>query len=56
MGVKAETTAIAVAKPAEVRAKIAEWQGVVDEIVFRAIVAEDTVDENLALVRAAKPA
>jgi alkanesulfonate monooxygenase SsuD/methylene tetrahydromethanopterin reductase-like flavin-dependent oxidoreductase (luciferase family) len=55
MGVKAETTAIAVAKPAEVRAKIAAWQGVVDEIVFRAIVADDTVDENLALVRAAKP-
>src|SRR5688572_16574546 len=42
MGVKAETTAIAVAKPAEVRAKIAEWQGVVDEVVFRAIVANDT--------------
>jgi hypothetical protein len=39
-----------------VRAKIAAWQGVVDEIVFRAIVADDTVDENLALVRAAKPA
>ena len=56
MGVKAETTAIAVAKPEDVRAKIAAWQGVVDEVIFRAIVANDTVEENLALVRAAKPA
>jgi alkanesulfonate monooxygenase SsuD/methylene tetrahydromethanopterin reductase-like flavin-dependent oxidoreductase (luciferase family) len=56
MGVKAETTAIAVAKGEEVRAKIAPWHGVVDEVIFRAVVAEDTVDEHLALVRAAKPA
>jgi alkanesulfonate monooxygenase SsuD/methylene tetrahydromethanopterin reductase-like flavin-dependent oxidoreductase (luciferase family) len=56
MGVKAETTAITVAKAEEVRAKIAPWHGVVDEVIFRAIVAEDTVDEHLALVRAAKPA
>ncbi len=56
MGVKAETTAISVAKPEDVRAKIAAWQGVVDEVIFRAIVANDTVEENLALVRAAKPA
>jgi alkanesulfonate monooxygenase SsuD/methylene tetrahydromethanopterin reductase-like flavin-dependent oxidoreductase (luciferase family) len=56
MGVKPETTAILASKPEEVRAKIAPWQGVVDEVVFRAIVANDTVDENLALVRAAKPA
>jgi alkanesulfonate monooxygenase SsuD/methylene tetrahydromethanopterin reductase-like flavin-dependent oxidoreductase (luciferase family) len=56
MGVKPETTAIVGSKPEEVRAKIAQWQGVVDEVIFRAIVANDTVDENLALVRAAKPA
>ena len=56
MGVKAETTAIAVAKPDDVRAAIAKWHGVVDEVVFRAIVAEDTVDQNVALVRAARPA
>ena len=56
MGVKPENTAIVVSKPEEVRAKLAEWQGVLDEVIFRAIVANDTVDENLALVRAAKPA
>ena len=56
MGVKAETTAIAVAKPEDVRAKIAAWQGVVDEVIFRAIVANDTVEEHLVLLRAAKPA
>ena len=55
MGVKPETTAIVVSKPEEVRAKLAQWQGVMDEVVFRAIAANDTVDENLALVRAAKP-
>ena len=56
MGVKAETTAIAVAQASDVRAKIKEWHGVVDEVVFRAIVAEDTTENNLALLRAAKPA
>src|SRR5262245_56454176 len=55
MGVKAETTAIAVEKAGDVRAAIARWNGVVDDVIFRAIVANDTVDENLALVRAARP-
>jgi len=56
MGVKAETTAIVVSKPEEIRAAVAKWHGVVDEVIFRAIVADDTVEENLALVRAARPA
>ena len=56
MGVKADTTAITAAKPEDVRAAIAQWHGAVDEVIFRAIVANDTVEENLALVRAAKPA
>jgi alkanesulfonate monooxygenase SsuD/methylene tetrahydromethanopterin reductase-like flavin-dependent oxidoreductase (luciferase family) len=56
MGVKAETTAIVADKPADVRAALAKWNGVIDEVIFRAIVANETVDENLALVRAAKPA
>ena len=56
MGVKPELTAIAVTKPEEVRAEIAKWQGAVDEVIFRAIVARDTVDEHLALVRAARAA
>jgi len=28
---------------------------VVDEVILRAITAKDTVEENLALLRAAKP-
>jgi alkanesulfonate monooxygenase SsuD/methylene tetrahydromethanopterin reductase-like flavin-dependent oxidoreductase (luciferase family) len=55
MGVKPETTAIVVSRADEVRAQLAQWQGVLDEVIFRAIVGNDTVDENLALVRAAKP-
>jgi alkanesulfonate monooxygenase SsuD/methylene tetrahydromethanopterin reductase-like flavin-dependent oxidoreductase (luciferase family) len=55
MGVKPIETTIAVAGPADVKAAVAKWQGAVDELIFRAIVAHDTVDENLALVRAAKP-
>ena len=54
MGVKPETTAIVVSRADEVRAQLAQWQGVLDEVIFRAIVGNDTVDENLALVRAAK--
>jgi hypothetical protein len=30
--------------------------GAVDEVVLRAITANDTLEENLALVRGAKPA
>ena len=55
MGVKPIETTIAANTVADVRAAIAKWNGAVDQLVFRAIVANDTVDENLALVRAAKP-
>jgi len=55
MGVKPETTAIAVATADAVPAALARWQGAVDEVVLRAITAEDTVEENLALIRAAAP-
>lgn len=55
MGVKPVDTAIAVSSAAEVKPALTAWDGAVDEIVFRAIVGQDTVDENLALVRAAKP-
>jgi hypothetical protein len=30
-------------------------EAVVDEVVLRAITGDDTVEENLALIRAAKP-
>ena len=36
--------------------RVDAWTGAVDEVVFRAITAKDTVDDNLALVRAAAPA
>ena len=55
MGVKPETTAIAAHAPEEIASALAKWRGVVDEVVLRAITATDTVDENLALLRAARP-
>jgi alkanesulfonate monooxygenase SsuD/methylene tetrahydromethanopterin reductase-like flavin-dependent oxidoreductase (luciferase family) len=56
MGLKPVETAIAAATPDEVRRGLAKWQGVVDEIVVRAITAKDTVEEHVALVKAAAPA
>ena len=56
MGVKPIDTAIAVQSPAAIATALARWQGAVDEVVLRAITANDTLEENLALVRAAKPA
>ena len=55
MGVKPVETAIAVTDPASVPAALARWRGAVDEVVLRAITAKDTVEENLVLLRAAKP-
>jgi alkanesulfonate monooxygenase SsuD/methylene tetrahydromethanopterin reductase-like flavin-dependent oxidoreductase (luciferase family) len=55
MGVKPETTAIAVHAAEDVAPALAKWRGVVDEVVLRAITAADTVDDHLALVRAARP-
>ena len=56
MGTKPEDTAIAVATAAEVAPALAKWQGAVDEVVLRALPAQDTLEEHLALVRAARPA
>jgi hypothetical protein len=56
MGVKPIDTTIFAETPAALRAAIARWDGVVDELVLRAITPADTIDETLALVRAAKPA
>ena len=55
-GVKPIDTAISVQAPAAVAAALERWRGAVDEVVLRAITATDTLDENLALVRAARPA
>ena len=55
MGLKPETTAIAAHTPEEIALALAKWRGAVDEVVLRAITATDTVDENLTLIRAARP-
>lgn len=54
MGVKPVETAIAAERPADMSEALAQWRGVVDEMVVRAITAEETVDAYLALVRAAR--
>ena len=56
MGVKPVETAIAAETPEAIAPALARWQGVVDEVVLRAITGADTVEETVALVRAARPA
>jgi alkanesulfonate monooxygenase SsuD/methylene tetrahydromethanopterin reductase-like flavin-dependent oxidoreductase (luciferase family) len=56
MGVKPVETAVAAQKADEIPTALAKWQGVVDEVVLRAITEKDTVEDNAALLRAAKPA
>jgi alkanesulfonate monooxygenase SsuD/methylene tetrahydromethanopterin reductase-like flavin-dependent oxidoreductase (luciferase family) len=56
MGVKPVETAIAAQTAGDVPAALAKWRGAVDEIVLRAITAKDTVEENVALLQAARPA
>jgi alkanesulfonate monooxygenase SsuD/methylene tetrahydromethanopterin reductase-like flavin-dependent oxidoreductase (luciferase family) len=55
IGVKPAETGIVAETPQAVGKALALWRGAVDEVVIRAITAVDTVDANLALVRAAKP-
>ncbi|MBI4255061.1 MAG: LLM class flavin-dependent oxidoreductase [Candidatus Rokubacteria bacterium] len=56
MGVKPAETAIAAETPEAIAPALARWRGVVDELVLRAITGADTVEETVALVRAARPA
>jgi alkanesulfonate monooxygenase SsuD/methylene tetrahydromethanopterin reductase-like flavin-dependent oxidoreductase (luciferase family) len=56
MGVKPVDTGVAAQTPEAVAAGLRAWQGALDEVVVRAITANDTVDETLALLRAAAPA
>ena len=56
MGLRPVETAIAADTPDAVKRGLAKWRGAVDEIVVRAITAKDTVEDHLALVRAAAPA
>jgi alkanesulfonate monooxygenase SsuD/methylene tetrahydromethanopterin reductase-like flavin-dependent oxidoreductase (luciferase family) len=54
MGLKPADTAIAVQRPEALAPALGVWRGVVDEVVIRAITATDTVEEHLALLRAAR--
>jgi len=56
MGLKPVETAIAAPMPDAVKRGLAQWEGIVDQTIIRSITAKDTVEENLALVRAAAPA
>jgi len=56
MGVDPVKTAIAAPDAGAIAAALAAWRGAVDEVVLRAITAKDTVEENLALLGAAKTA
>ncbi|HYM91075.1 MAG TPA: LLM class flavin-dependent oxidoreductase [bacterium] len=55
MGVKPVETAIAAQSPEALPPALGKWQGAVDEIVLRAVPGKDTVEEHVALLRAAKP-
>jgi alkanesulfonate monooxygenase SsuD/methylene tetrahydromethanopterin reductase-like flavin-dependent oxidoreductase (luciferase family) len=52
MGVKPLETAVDAPNAAAVAPALARWEGVVDELVVRAITGRDTVDESLALLEA----
>jgi hypothetical protein len=56
MGVKPVETAIAAVSPDQIAPALGQWEGAVDQVVLRAITEQDTVGENLTLLRAAKPA
>jgi alkanesulfonate monooxygenase SsuD/methylene tetrahydromethanopterin reductase-like flavin-dependent oxidoreductase (luciferase family) len=56
MGVDPVQTTIAAETPTALRAALAAWDGIVDEVVVRAITAEDTPESHLALLRAGRPA
>jgi alkanesulfonate monooxygenase SsuD/methylene tetrahydromethanopterin reductase-like flavin-dependent oxidoreductase (luciferase family) len=56
MGTEPVGTAVAVESPDAVAPALDRWLGAVDEVVLRAVTAGNTVEEHLALVRAARPA
>lgn len=56
MGMKPLETAIAAASADAIAPALRAWEGAVDEVVLRAITGRDTVEENVALLRAARPA
>jgi len=56
MGVKPTETGITGETAEEIQQGLARWDGVLDEVVVRSITPNDTLEETLALVRAAAPA
>jgi alkanesulfonate monooxygenase SsuD/methylene tetrahydromethanopterin reductase-like flavin-dependent oxidoreductase (luciferase family) len=56
MGAEPVATAIAAGTAAAIPAALRTWEGAVDEVVLRAITVGDTVEENLALLTAARGA
>jgi alkanesulfonate monooxygenase SsuD/methylene tetrahydromethanopterin reductase-like flavin-dependent oxidoreductase (luciferase family) len=55
MGVSPVSTAVVAATDADVPGALGPWERALDEVVVRAITARDTIDETLALLRAARP-
>jgi hypothetical protein len=55
MGVKPADTAVAAPTADALAAALGRWQAVIDEVVVRAVTGQDTVEEHLTLVRAARP-
>jgi alkanesulfonate monooxygenase SsuD/methylene tetrahydromethanopterin reductase-like flavin-dependent oxidoreductase (luciferase family) len=55
MGVKPVETAVAAQSADAISSALEQWRGAVDEMILRAITGRDTVEENLTLLRAAKP-
>jgi alkanesulfonate monooxygenase SsuD/methylene tetrahydromethanopterin reductase-like flavin-dependent oxidoreductase (luciferase family) len=55
MGVPPAATGVAAATGAAVPAALARWEPTMDDVVVRALTEHDTVDETLAVLRAARP-
>jgi len=55
MGVAPETTCLAAASAAELPIGLAAWDGIVDEVLVRAITPNDTAEELRELLDAARP-
>lgn len=55
MGLKPVDTAVMAETAAAIGPALAAWNGVIDEVVVRAITAQDTLEDHLALVRGARP-
>lgn len=56
MGTRAMDTTIAAATPEDLTHGLASWDGLVDEVVVRAVAERDTTEDVLQLIEAARPA